>query len=332
MLDIHVLRENGGGGGDASYLVFDLEESICLREAKRICVRLIGSYSSSSSKSQLTIASIPALLTLEEVGLLIENYRDEVNLLESQSTNELQPDEKQLAEFKCKYEKYSSEFSARQSENFRNCRREQLLSMKDKIIGGRRKKLTAQLTKIESDGARVDERRSLLDEMGKLESNFQLELEKIDSLTSSGAETITTNTEIFVRMPEFYRSLLHSHDSKIPTDQFWLSHEKTFSTCRYNALRYFWRSGFYLTSGTKFGGDFLVYPGDPSNFHSQFILVCVEDKTSLDSFSLKQLITYARMATSVKKTFLIAYYRPEFQAESSTTERLGLISLNWSHI
>ena len=30
---------------------------------------------------------------------------------------------------------------------------------------------------------------------------------------------------------------------------------------RYKMFREFWEEGYYMTSGSKFGGDFLVYPG-----------------------------------------------------------------------
>ena len=31
---------------------------------------------------------------------------------------------------------------------------------------------------------------------------------------------------------------------------------------RYKVFREFWEQGYYMTSGSKFGGDFLVYPGN----------------------------------------------------------------------
>jgi len=30
---------------------------------------------------------------------------------------------------------------------------------------------------------------------------------------------------------------------------------------KYRVFSYFWEKGYFLTSGGKFGGDFLVYPG-----------------------------------------------------------------------
>jgi len=41
---------------------------------------------------------------------------------------------------------------------------------------------------------------------------------------------------------------------------------------------YFCICGFFLTHGGKFGGDYLAYPGDPSRFHSFYIVILLEKK------------------------------------------------------
>ena len=99
-----------------------------------------------------------------------------------------------------------------------------------------------------------------------------------------------------------------------------------------------------MTCGAKFGGDFLVYEKDPALVHSKFILVCIEHEEKYNSLTLKELITYARMATCVKKTFLLAFYdanksnlknKPLTQSGSSmstSNNALSFISINWSHL
>lgn len=94
-----------------------------------------------------------------------------------------------------------------------------------------------------------------------------------------------------------------------------------------------------------------MYPGEPNRFHSQFILVCFEfEARSFGTLTLKELITYARMATSVKKTFVLSYLCEKTSSlDNSEIRQLGipidkisikindsldliLISINWSHI
>ncbi|KAF7658542.1 hypothetical protein LDENG_00011320 [Lucifuga dentata] len=71
---------------------------------------------------------------------------------------------------------------------------------------------------------------------------------------------------------------------------------------RYQVFRDLRGRGFYLTSAGKFGGDFLVYPGDPLRFHAHFIAMCL----SLDeSVPLLDILAVARLGSNVKKTVLL---------------------------
>ncbi|XP_077170961.1 tRNA-splicing endonuclease subunit Sen34 isoform X2 [Paroedura picta] len=71
---------------------------------------------------------------------------------------------------------------------------------------------------------------------------------------------------------------------------------------RFQVFQNLWERGYYITSGSKFGGDFLVYPGDPMRFHAHFIALCVPRDTPL---SLCDIISVGRLGTSVKKTVLL---------------------------
>nr|XP_020654525.1 tRNA-splicing endonuclease subunit Sen34 [Pogona vitticeps]XP_020654526.1 tRNA-splicing endonuclease subunit Sen34 [Pogona vitticeps] len=71
---------------------------------------------------------------------------------------------------------------------------------------------------------------------------------------------------------------------------------------RYCIFRNLWEQGFYITSGSKFGGDFLVYPGDPMRFHAHYIALCVSKDTPL---ALSDIISMGRLGTNVKKTVLL---------------------------
>ncbi|TMS01337.1 tRNA-splicing endonuclease subunit Sen34 [Larimichthys crocea] len=88
---------------------------------------------------------------------------------------------------------------------------------------------------------------------------------------------------------------------------------------RYQVFRDLRGRGFYLTSAGKFGGDFLVYPGDPLRFHAHFIAVCL----SLDeSVCLLDVLAIARLGSNVKKTVLLC--------SPGTNGRVLYTSLQWS--
>ncbi|XP_070685659.1 tRNA-splicing endonuclease subunit Sen34 [Pempheris klunzingeri] len=71
---------------------------------------------------------------------------------------------------------------------------------------------------------------------------------------------------------------------------------------RYQVFRDLRGRGFYLTSAGKFGGDFLVYPGDPLRFHAHFIAVCVSPD---EPVCLLDVLAAARLGSNVKKTVLL---------------------------
>ena len=84
-------------------------------------------------------------------------------------------------------------------------------------------------------------------------------------------------------------------------------------------FKYFWKLGYFLTSAAKFGGDYLVYPGDPLRYHS-FFIVLVRDCE--DGFTSKDLISYGRLAASVKKTVILSHV--------DNDQNVKCLSLEWS--
>ncbi|XP_063157291.1 tRNA-splicing endonuclease subunit Sen34 [Candoia aspera] len=71
---------------------------------------------------------------------------------------------------------------------------------------------------------------------------------------------------------------------------------------RYCIFRDLWERGYYVTTGSKFGGDFLIYPGDPMRFHAHYIALCFPKEVPI---SLRDIISAGRLGTNVKKTVLL---------------------------
>uniref|UniRef100_A0A672Y788 tRNA-splicing endonuclease subunit Sen34 n=1 Tax=Sphaeramia orbicularis TaxID=375764 RepID=A0A672Y788_9TELE len=94
------------------------------------------------------------------------------------------------------------------------------------------------------------------------------------------------------------------------------------SEAKYQVFRDLRGRGFYLTSAGKFGGDFLVYPGDPLRFHSHFIAICL----SLDeSMCLLDVLTVARLGSNVKKTVLLCSATPEGGVVYTSLQWSGMV-------
>ncbi|KAM3921095.1 tRNA-splicing endonuclease subunit Sen34 isoform 2-T2 [Leptodactylus fuscus] len=88
---------------------------------------------------------------------------------------------------------------------------------------------------------------------------------------------------------------------------------------RYRVFRDLWQKGYYITSGGKFGGDFLVYPGDPMRFHAHYIAICLPQE---EEIALSDIITAGRLGTNVKKTVLLC--------SSNQVGQVKYTSLQWS--
>nr|CAG4651415.1 EOG090X0G6M [Simocephalus serrulatus] len=165
---------------------------------------------------------------------------------------------------------------------FKEERTRQLLNVADKIIEGKRKKMKGP----------IDE-----------ENAIQEEINKIPDMSED-----LMMVQIFTR-PHWTCQA----NSVLPSD-YKMSH-----TCRSRVFTDLWGKGYYITAGEKFGGDFLVYPGDPVKFHSHYIAVCVEQHQLLTP---RFLVQKGRLGTGVKKTVLLC-----------SVNELGEISyqsLNWN--
>jgi len=60
---------------------------------------------------------------------------------------------------------------------------------------------------------------------------------------------------------------------------------------------------FYVTSGFKYGSDFLVYRDDPNFIHSEYLLYVYTTKQELN---LKEIITSERVSLSNRKKYMAA--------------------------
>lgn len=79
--------------------------------------------------------------------------------------------------------------------------------------------------------------------------------------------------------------------------------------CRLRSL------GYFMMPGLRFGGVFVAYPGDPLQFHSHLIV-----KVPQGEVNLLELITSGRLATAVKKAWVVM--EPERRGERETTKTI----------
>ncbi|KAI0317864.1 hypothetical protein OF83DRAFT_1119121 [Amylostereum chailletii] len=73
-------------------------------------------------------------------------------------------------------------------------------------------------------------------------------------------------------------------------------------------FRDLWEKGYYMGGGSKFGGDWLVYPGDPLRYHSHFVATV---QTSPQSpLRPMEVVAHGRLGTATKKAHLLCGWDP----------------------
>jgi len=95
---------------------------------------------------------------------------------------------------------------------------------------------------------------------------------------------------------------------------------------RYMVFEDLWNKGLYLTKGSKFGGDFLAYLGDPLQFHAHYVIIVKfphEEITPLD------LISYGRLGVTVKKTPVLASI---FGSDQIGNPIVSYYSIDWQGV
>lgn len=78
--------------------------------------------------------------------------------------------------------------------------------------------------------------------------------------------------------------------------------------------------GYYIINGIKFGGDYLLYTGDPFENHSPYVASLLPASTK---FTPRQLVAMSRLCTQVKKAQLLCEF-------DETTDSFTFIELKWS--
>ncbi|KAG8933969.1 tRNA-splicing endonuclease subunit [Tulasnella sp. 418] len=71
------------------------------------------------------------------------------------------------------------------------------------------------------------------------------------------------------------------------------------------------QKGYFLGGGMKFGGDWLVYPGDQLRYHSHFVATVLA--TPLSKMNPMEIVAHGRLGTGTKKAHLICGWDEEQQ-------------------
>ena len=184
-------------------------------------------------------------------------------------------DGKMSEEYKNKFQLYLEMNYQDQIEAFKVERQKEIHKMSDKIMEGKRRK-------------KSDDEIEVIDK----ETILKAEMSKISTLPRSQALVQTFSAQPWT-----------NHENQEEID--WTYPDK--NNLKNLVFQDLWHKDFYITDGSKFGADFLVYPGDPIQFHAKFIVICCEEDPK--QIEEKDLVAKSRLGTNVKKIVLLATHK-----------------------
>lgn len=255
--------------------VWNADDWLDLREKHRIVGKLIGCIA--GCPRQELFSGLPLLLLPEEATLLVEkniakfiSYSDITEVV-SNSARE-------------KFIEYKERIEQEQLTYYDDERKKRIVSMIDRIIEGKRRKIISTKGKKDQDSSANS---------GDVEINreaiLKAELER------------ASNVPVTNLVQTFTADVWHS--AAVNDDVDWTFPKSKTEKLRYSVFKDLWERGYFITAGHTFGGDFLVYPGDPAKFHAQLIIVCLEMSTELTA---ADVVSYCRVGSSSRKTLVMA--------------------------
>ncbi|XP_063623800.1 tRNA-splicing endonuclease subunit Sen34 [Cydia splendana] len=265
--------------------VWNAEDWFTLRTQHRICGALVGTLP--SYPRQNDFLGLPVALMCEEAALLVNKGICELYELPKITCK---PNKSDKQDAKSMEEKVVAE----QTEALRKRRIEQLSQKIDIIVAGKRQKLITKKIPITEENLN---KQALLQE----------EIDKLPPLLPA---------HVLVHLPTQHH--MDTEKSKVGLDVLSPGIVEGGGALHFTVFNDLWEKGNFITSGSKFGADFLVYPGDPVKFHAIYMVRCVrDDKTS---FRPINLITFGRLSVAVNKIALLAFCNIYGQVQYQTLQ------------
>ncbi|KAK7067269.1 tRNA-splicing endonuclease subunit Sen34 [Halocaridina rubra] len=245
------------------------------RTSFRIVGHMVGSLPRHPHQSSML--GLPLWLMPEEVTLLLEKgFGKAVSYKEA-----LQCPSSQIVDIynKMRAKSYNEQILAAAKQ-----RKQEIERVADIILEGKLKKLQKQAKNNPS---------------GSQETNFGLSREKVIEMECEKIPVLPEHQHVIQIFTE------HPMIDDVPSREVqWSIPSNVIDKLRYAVYKDLWEKDYYITSGIKFGGDFLVYKGDPILYHASFIVKCVQDMNLVGKCDL---MTLARLGNSTKKSVVFAF-------------------------
>lgn len=304
------------------FYIWNAEDAVHVREEHRIVGTLVGCLP--RLPRQNVQLGLPLQLSIYEARLLLEKG---LGRLYDNGDALTEPSREDVAAFESSRKRLYME----QLDACKEFRQNMMMKNLDKIVEGKKAKKILQATEaVHSDGdgdvdksskrQRKKQLKKMITERTATEDHVddeQIELEIRQQIESVDVPASLPDKAVCIQIHT--AEIRHQRNRRSTTE--WKLSMSPNDFLKYRIFSYFWEKGYFLTSGRKFGGDFLIYPGDPSRFHSFYIAVCVEHSKPL---TVLDLVCLGRLGTTVKKTTLLCSVDNDGQVCCTSLQWSGL--------
>ncbi|KAI0637364.1 tRNA-intron endonuclease catalytic domain-like protein [Trametes polyzona] len=293
--------------------VWDVEDIATLRAKHHVCGVLTGTLPHLSQQN--VFLGVPLVLLPEEVVLLIEK---QLAVLIDDPNAHLPPSADALSRWNATREASAAQQIAI-AEAERTSEKAARLSSSDEAILKRKereaKRAAAARAKAIVEGVPIED-------IPELSSTPTIDARPS---TPSKAPPPSFNVTIAASSSEleWYGPDAHSYSTleSARAAGIWAYPTTPFERAKCRVFQDLWEKGNFMGGGIKFGGDFLVYPGDPLRYHSHFVATVIESPKA--ALMPMEVVAHGRLGTATKKSHLFCEWNEE-------TQEVTYFSVEWA--
>ncbi|KAJ6496524.1 hypothetical protein C8R47DRAFT_1175935 [Mycena vitilis] len=282
--------------------VWDVEDIATVRSKHRLCGVFTGTLPHLSQQN--LFLGVPMVLLPEEVVFLVENKLavlvDDPEAHTQPSGEELQRwsvKEKEVAQLQLAQLAAAAKDSPAMSEEAVKKRKEREL------------KRAAEAAKAASAALQADSSVFVPETAAIPPPLDDTQYTVIIPASSTSFEWYNDNNCLYTTIPSAKEAGIWEYPSNL--------HERA----KCGVFRGLWEQGMYMGGGIKFGGDYLVYPGDPLRYHAHFSATVLESPTS--SLTPMEIVAHGRLGTVTKKSHLLCGWDDD-------KKKVSYLSIEWA--
>ncbi|KAL1947435.1 hypothetical protein VTO73DRAFT_14396 [Trametes versicolor] len=287
---------------DKAY-VWDVEDIAALRAKHHVCGVLTGTLPHLSQQN--VFLGVPLVLLPEEVVLLMEK---QLAVLIDDPNAHQPPSAEALEHWNMEREASAIQQIAI-SEAERASDKAAKLSSSEEAIRKRKereaKRAAAALAKAIAEGISAEEFAQA--------SSDRLVEERPATPSKPAPPTFNVTIPASSSELEWYAPRGHAHPTlaSARTAGVWSYPTTPYERAKCRVFQDLWEKGNFMGGGIKFGGDFLVYPGDPLRYHSHFVATVIESPKA--PLMPMEVVAHGRLGTATKKSHLFCEWDEQSQ-------------------